>query len=153
MINEIDRSSDLNNKMVGCTAITLAGIAYKNSRFLEYGLALLKKIINTSFDNNYFPKSRNIRQMIFYLKYFILIREWFKESQVSVPEHIDETIYYLGQGYAFVWQNIKSDILYNGNNISNNDNFDNYLKRLGYKFKNENQDVGGYIILKNKKIV
>jgi uncharacterized heparinase superfamily protein len=81
-----------------------------------------------------------------------LIREWFKESQISIPEHIDETIYYLGQGYAFVWQNIKSDILYNGNNISNNDNFDNYLKRLGYKFKNENQDVGGYIILKNKKI-
>ena len=38
--------------------------------------------------------------------------------------------------------------------ITNSDNseFDNYLKRLGYKFKNENQEFGGYIILKNKKI-
>ena len=46
---------------------------------------------------------------------------------------------------------METDFLFNGNNISNNTNFDNYLKRLGYKFKNENQDFGGYIILKNKK--
>ena len=35
--------------------------------------------------------------------------------------------------------------------LSNNNDFDNYLKKLGYKFKNENQEFGGYIILKNKK--
>ena len=34
----------------------LKRIAYKNNRFLGYGLDLLKKIVNTSFDNNYFPK-------------------------------------------------------------------------------------------------
>ena len=34
-------------------------------------------------------------------------------------------------------EDIKSDILYNGNNNSDNIDFDNYLKRLGYKFKNE----------------
>ena len=28
-------------------------------------------------------------------KYFILIREWFKESQIEIPEHLDETIYFL----------------------------------------------------------
>ena len=67
LMNEIDRSSNLNDKMIGCTPISLAGIAYKNNRFLEYGLDLLKRIINTSFDNNYFPRSRNIRQMIYYL--------------------------------------------------------------------------------------
>ena len=81
-------------------------------------------------DNFGFPKSRSIKQLIFYLKYFILIREWFKESQISVPEHIDETIYYLGLGYNFFWQNLSFDILFNGNNISNNSEFDNYLKRF-----------------------
>ena len=40
----------------------------------------------------------------------------------------------------------------NGNNISNNSSFDNYLKRFGYKFKNDNNEFGGYTILKNKKI-
>jgi len=47
---------------------------------------------------------------------------------------------------------LPSNFLFNGNNISNNSDFDNYLKRLGYKFKNENQEFGGYIILKDKKI-
>ena len=69
LINEIDRSLDINDKMIGCSAIVISGISYKNSRFLDYGLNLLKKIINNSFDNNYFPKSRNIRQMVFY--YFL----------------------------------------------------------------------------------
>ena len=31
--------------------------------------------------------------------------------------------------------------------------FDHYLKRFGYKFNNENRELAGYAILKNKKIV
>ena len=153
LINEINKSELVDDKLIGCASIILVGLCYQDEKkYLSFGSNLLKKISKITLDSYGFPKSRSIKQLIFYLKYFILVREWFKESQISVPEHIDETIYYLGQGYAFVWQNIKSDILYNGNNISDNNNFDNYLKRLGYKFKNENQDVGGYIILKNKKI-
>ena len=40
----------------------------------------------------------------------------------------------------------------NGNNISNNIEFDQYLKRFSYKFKNESKEFGGYTILKDKKI-
>ncbi len=153
LINEIDKSKLLDDKLIGCAAIILVGICFKSEKnYISYGLNLLKKISKYSLDNSGFPKSRNIKQLIFNLKYFILIREWFKESQNEIPEHIDETIFHLGQGYAYVWQNIGSDLLFNGNNISNNLEFDNYLKRLGYKFKNENNDFGGYIILKNKKI-
>ena len=43
--------------------------------------------------------------------------------------------------------------LFNGNYISNNNEFDQYLKRFGYTFKNENKEVAGYAILKNKKII
>ena len=153
LINEINRSKFIEDKMIGCASIILVGLCFNNDKkYLSYGINLLKKISKITLDNSGFPKSRSIKQLIFYLKYFILIREWFKESQNNIPEHIDETIYYLGQGYAFVWQNIKSDLLYNGNNISENIDFDNYLKRLGYKFKNDNQDYGGYIILRNKKM-
>ena len=130
--------SEVENKIVGCAAIILTGLSYKDeNKYLTSGLTLIKKIIKSSIDNQGFPKSRNIKQLIFYLKYFILIREWFKESQNIIPEYIDETIYYLGQSYAFIWQNINQDILFNGNNISNNSEFDQYLKRLGYVFKNE----------------
>ena len=154
LINEIKNLSEVENKIVGCAAIILTGLSYKEeSKYLNYGLTLLKKIIKSSIDNQGFPKSRNIKQLIFYLKYFILIREWFKESQNIIPEYIDETIYYLGQSYAFIWQNINKDILFNGNFISKNSEFDQYLKRFGYVFKNENKEIAGYAILKNKKII
>ena len=152
LISEINRSKLIDDKLIGCASIILVGLCYNNEKnYLNFGLNLLKKISKIVLDNYGFPKSRSIKQLVFYLKYFILIREWFKESQVNIPEHIDETIFYLGQGYAFFW-NSSSDFLFNGNNISDNSNFDNYLKRLGYKFKNENQEFGEYIIFKNKKI-
>ncbi len=153
LINEINNSKRINDKIIGCAAIILVGLSYKDEKkYLSYGLNLLKKISNSAFDNNGFTKSRSIKQLVFYLKYFILIREWFKEAQVETPDLLNETIFYLGQGYAFVWQNIKSDILMNGNNISNNNEFDHYLKRFGYKFKNENKEFGGYVILHDKKV-
>ena len=154
LLSEIKNSNDFENKMIGCAAIILTGLAYQNNKnYLGNGLNLLKKIIKSSIDNRGFPNSRNIKQLSFYLKYFIVIREWFKESQNTVPEYIDETIYYLGLSYAFIWQNINHDILFNGNYISNNNEFDQYLKRFRYTFKNENKEVAGYAILKNKKII
>ncbi|MDB4153693.1 heparinase II/III-family protein [Candidatus Pelagibacter sp.] len=154
LLSEIKNSNDFQNKMIGCAAIILTGLAYQNNKnYLDGGLNILKKIIKFSINNQGFPNSRNINQLIFYLKYFIVIREWFKESQNTVPEYIDETIYYLGLSYAFIWQNINHDILFNGNYISNNNEFDQYLKRFGYTFKNENKEVAGYAILKNKKII
>jgi len=154
LLNEMKNSNELENRIVGCAAIILTGLAYKNEKqYLDNGLSLLKNIIKTSIDAQGFTKSRNIRQLIFYLKYLIIIREWFKESQNIIPEYIDENIYYLGSSYAFIWQNIKQDIFFNGNYLSDNKEFDLYLKRLSYTFKNEINELGGYAILKNKKII
>jgi len=153
LINEIGKSDLFEDKIIGSAAIILVGLSYQDQKnYLLNGLDLLKNIIKTSLDAEGFPKSRSVKQLVFYLKYFILIREWFKESQTIVPEYIDETIYYLGQGYAFTWQNINQDILFNGNTISNNSEFDQYLLRLGYKFNSESNELGGYVHLKNKKL-
>ncbi len=153
LIQQLNNSKKIDDKIIGCAAIILVGLCYKEEKkYLSYGLNLLKKISNLTLDNQGFTKSRSINQLIFYLKYYILIREWFKEAQVEIPEIINESIFYLGQGYAFIWQNLNSDVLMNGNNISNNIEFDQYLKRFGYILKNENKDFGGYTILNNKKI-
>ena len=153
LINEIKTSEWISDKMISCSAIILAGLSYKNKdAYLDIGLNLLKKLIRFSFDNDGFPKSRNIRQLNFYLKYFVLIREWLKESQNEIPEFINENIYYLGQAYVFTWQNNKRDLLFNGNHENNSVDFDNYLKRFGYNFKNQDNELGGYAILNNKKI-
>jgi len=153
LLNEINNSGEFENKIIGCAAIILTGLSYNDHKnYLENGLNILKKIIKSSIDNEGFPKSRNIKQLTLYLKYFIIIREWFKESQNIIPDYIDENIYYLGQSYCFAWQNINHDILFNGNYLSNNSEFDQYLKRFGYKFVNENKEHAGYTILKNKNI-
>ena len=153
LINEIEDSEWVDDKMIGCSAIILTGLSYKNKgEYFDIGLKLLKKLVKFSFDKDGFPKSRNIRQLSFYLKYFVLIREWLKESQTEIPEFINENIYYLGQAYAFTWQNNKKDLLFNGSYESNNLDFDNYLKRFGYNFKNKNNELGGYAIINDKKI-
>ncbi|MDA7552535.1 heparinase II/III-family protein [Candidatus Pelagibacter sp.] len=152
LINEIERSELVDDKMIGCAAIILAGLSYRDKdEHLKTGLNLLRKLIKSSFDNNGFPRSRSIRQLCFYLKHFVLIREWFKESQNEIPNFIDENIYYLGQAYAFSWQNNKIDLLFNGNYLTNNHNFDHYLKKFGYNFKNQINELGGYASLNNKK--
>ena len=152
LINEITRSEWVDDKMIGCAAIILTGLSYQDKdEYLRIGLNLLRKLVKSSFDNDGFPKSRSIRQLCFYLKYFILIREWFKESQSEIPDFINENIYYLGQAYAFTWQNNKIDLLFNGNYETNNIDFDHYLKRLGYNFKNQSNELGGYVNLNNKE--
>ena len=103
LINEVNKSKSFDDKLIGCASIILVGLCYQEEkRYLSFGTSLLRKITKLSLDNSGFPKSRNIKQLIFYLKYFILIREWFKESQHNVPEHIDETIYHLGQGLSLI---------------------------------------------------
>ena len=153
LINEINRSKWVNDKMIGCASIILSGLSYKDEKYLSYGLNLLKKIIDFSFDTQNFPKSRNFRQLTFYLKYFILIREWLKESQNEIPEYLNEIIFFLGQNYSFIWQNTNQNLLFNGNHISSNVDFDKYLNFHNYKFKNESNESGGYAILKNKNFI
>ena len=153
LINEINRSELVDDKMIGCTAVILSGLSYKHEKFLNYGLNLLKKIINFSFDQDGFPKSRNFRQLSFYLKYFVLIREWLKESQSEIPEYIDETIFHLGKSYNFIWQSIKQPLLFNGNHEVNHYDFDKYLENHGYRFVNKSNFIGGYAILKNRNFI
>ena len=111
LINEIKRSDNYHDKLIGCSAIILTGISYNDEKYLDFGLELLKKIITSCFDTEYFPKSRNIRQLVFYLKYFIILREFLKESSNEIPGYLDEIIFHLGKGYNFVWGSVKTKFI------------------------------------------
>ena len=152
LINEIKASDWVDDKMISCSAVILAGLSYQEDQYLDVGLNLLKKLAKLSFDSDGFPKSRNIRQLNFCLKCFVLIREWLKESQSEIPEFINENIYYLGQAYVFTSQDNKYDLLFNGNYENNNSDLNNYLGRFGYNFKSQKNELGGYAILNNKKV-
>ena len=153
LINEIKRSDNYHDKLIGCSAIILTGISYNDEKYLDFGLEILKKIITSCFDTEYFPKSRNIRQLVFYLKFFIILREFLKESSNEIPGYLDEIIFHLGKGYNFVWGSLKQSLLFNGNHNSNLEDFDVYLDYQKYSFKSEKRDLGGYGILKNKNVI
>ena len=118
LINEINRSNLVDDKMLGCTAVIITGLSYNHEKFLSYGLNLLKNIINSSFDNQFFPKTRSIRQLVFYLRYFVLIRELLKESFNEIPDYLDEAIFFIGKAYNFIWSSHNESLLFNGNHIS-----------------------------------
>ena len=151
LINEIKRSERLDDKIIGSTAIILVGLAYGDKYYLKFGIDLLKEILKFSLDSTNFPKSRNLRQLVFYLKYIIVIRELLKESQTNIPEFLDEVIFYLGKSYNLLCANKKKGILFNGNFEDSNKDFDDYLNFNKYKFKDNLNELGGYVVLKNKK--
>jgi len=151
LINEIKRTEKLDDKIIGSAAIILVGLTYKDNYYLRFGIDLLKKILNFSLDSSNFPKSRNLRQLVFYLKYLIIIRELLKESQTNIPEFLDENIFYLGKSYNILCSDKRKGILFNGNFEDSNKEFDAYLNFHKYKFKDDANEAGGYIILKNKK--
>ncbi len=151
LINEVKRSERLDDKIIVSTAIILVGLSYGDLYFLKFGIDLLKKILSFSLDSNNFPKSRNLRQLVLYLKYLIIIRELFKESQTNIPEFLDEAIFYLGKSYNLLCGNKKNGMLFNGNFQDSNKEFDDYLNFHKYKFKDDSNEAGGYVVLKNKK--
>ncbi len=151
LINEIKRSKKLDDKIIGSAAIILVGLSYGDNNYLKFGIDLLKQLLNFSLDANSFPKSRNLRQLVFYLKYLIVIREILKESQTNIPDFLDENIFYLGKSYNLLCSNKKNGILFNGNFEDSNKEFDNYLTFHKYKFKDDANEAGGYVLLRNKQ--
>ena len=43
LINEIEKSKLFDDKMIGCAAIILTGLSFKEDKYLNFGLTLLKK--------------------------------------------------------------------------------------------------------------
>ena len=151
LINEISKSDKLDDKIIGSTAIILVGLAYADNYYLKFGIDLLKKLLDFSLDTTSFPKSRNLRQLVFYLKYLIIIREFLKESQTDIPDFLNEKIFYMGKSYNLLCSDKKKGLLFNGNFEESNQEFDNYLNFNKYKFKDDVNEAGGYLILSNKK--
>ena len=151
LINEIKRNNNLDDKIIASTAIILVGLTYGDSFYLKFGVDLLKRILVFSLDKSSFPKSRNLRQLIFYLKYLIVIRELLKESQTNIPDFLKRLYFTLASTIFCANKNV--GILFNGNFGDSNSEFDSYLNLYKYKFKDDTNEVGGYVLLKNKKSV
>jgi len=139
-------------RIICCAAIILSGIIFKENELnFKLGIKELEKAIKNYFDKNGFPKSRNPEEIFICIKYLILVREWFKESQRIIPNFLDEIIFKLGDCYAFLSCSNKQFPLFNGATEINLKEYDIFLKSLKYKFLNKNYEIGDFIAIKKKK--
>ena len=154
LLRNINNEKNYENKIIGCASLILIGLVFSEyKKFNQITLDILKKIIKINFDPNGFPRSRNSQELFECLKYFILIREWIKESQNSIPEFLDEIIYSSGTSFNFINEYLTNTPLFNGSTEYNHENFKSYLSQAGYLFKYKSNLRSGYFILKNKKIL
>ena len=140
------------NKIICCAAIILSGIMF-GEKYINYkiGIKELEKIIKSYFDENGFPKSRNPEEVFICLKYLILIREWFKEAQKTIPDFLNEIIIKCGDCYKILSCENKQFPLFNGATEINHKEYDIFLKNLKYKFSDKKNEVADLIKIKKKK--
>ena len=150
----IDRLDEDENKLVNCSSLILTGLVFESQhKYYRFGLSMLQKFIKNNFNDSGFPKSRNPEELLLCLKYFILIKEWIKESQNQVPDYLEEIIFSCGNSYDFLSSSLDELPLFNGSAEINNEEFKKYLNHLSYKFDDSSKEKDGYAIIKNKKIV
>ena len=141
------------SKIICCSAIILSGLMFKeNATSLKIGVKELEKTVKNYFDENGFPKSRNPEEVFISIKYLILIREWFKESQNIVPDFLNEIILKCGSCYSLLSCSNMQFPLFNGATEINNRDYGIFLKNLKYKFINKNNNIGDLIKIKKKKL-
>ena len=138
---------------IACLAsIILSGLVFKEYyNNYSYGLKELKKIINNFFDKDGFPVNRNSENLVLFLQYFIIIKEWIKNAQEIVPDYLDEII----EKNIICLNSLKNESnilpLFNGTTEKNLSEFLLYLEKLNYISDKKLQFVGQIQIVKNKK--
>jgi uncharacterized heparinase superfamily protein len=140
-------------KIIACSAIILSGLIFKENEInYKNGIKELEKVINSDFDKEGFPKSRNPEEVFISIKYLVLIREWFKESQKQIPDFLNEIIRKCGSCYAMLSCSNKQFPLFNGATEINYQDYDIFLKNLKYKFVNKQYEISELIKIKKKKL-
>ena len=138
---------------ISCLAsIILSGLVFKEYyNNYSYGLKELKKIINNFFDKNGFPVNRNPENLVLFLQYFIIIKEWIKNAQEIVPDYLDDII----ERNIICLNSLRNESkilpLFNGTTEKNLSEFLLYLEKLNYISDKKLQFVGHMQIVKNKK--
>jgi len=139
-------------KIICCSAIILSGIVFsENNSNQKFGIKELEKIVKIYFDKNGFPKSRNPEELFICLKYLILIREWFKEAHISIPEFLSDIIYKCGVCYSMLSSLNKQFPLFNGSTEVDHKNYDVFLKDHKYKFVCKEKEIAELVKIRKKK--
>ncbi len=140
------------NKISSISAIILSGLVFKEyySNYTN-GLKELKKIIEDFFDEDGFPKNRNLENLVIFIQYFILIKEWIKGGQENIPFYLDEIIRKNLICLNSFYNSNKKIPLFNGSTERELTNLFEYLEKLNYRTEKKHSFVGKIQIVTSKK--
>ena len=146
--------SDENKKISSISAIILSGLVFREYyNNYKIGLKELKKLIENFFDKNGFPKNRNFENLVIFVQYFVLIKEWMRGGQEIVPDYLEDIIEKNLVCLNSFNSPLKKLPLFNGSTEKNLDDFLQYLNKLNYNIKKNLKSVGQVQIIKNKKSI
>ena len=146
--------SDENKRISAVSAIIISGLVFREYyNNYKIGLKELKKIIENYFDKSGFPKNRNFENLVIFIQYFVLIKEWIKSGQEIVPDYLEEIIHKNLICVNSLNSPPKKLPLFNGSTDKNLDIFFEFLGKLNYIPKKNLKSVGQFQIIKNKKSV
>mgnify|MGYP001242234514 CR=1 FL=1 len=149
----LNSEKDYSKKIEIVSAILLSGLVFKEySENYHLGVREIDKIIDIFFDKNGFPLSRNLEDLLKFIKFFIIIKESVKDAQKLSLSGLDLILEKnLLCFYAFLTPLNKLP-LFNGCTDLDLKEFIDYLSSFNIKNKKNNmQCLGGFHILKNKK--
>tara|TARA_B100001173_G_scaffold307844_1_gene317070 strand:+ start:562 stop:2208 length:1647 start_codon:yes stop_codon:yes gene_type:complete len=148
----INNLNDENKKISSISLLILSGLVFKEySSYYNIGLKELKRFIDNYFDENGFPTNRNFENLLTFVQYFILIKEWIKSAQETVPEYVEGIIEKNLICLNSLNNPSKKLPLFNGSTDKSLNNFFTYLDKLNYSLKKNLKSVGQVQIVKNKK--
>ena len=148
----INNLNDENKKISSISLLVLSGLVFKEYYvYYKIGLKELKKFIEDYFDENGFPINRNFENLLTFVQYFILIKEWIKNAQEIVPEYLENIVEKNLVCLNSVNNPLKKLPLFNGSTDKSLSNFFLYLDKLNYSSKKNLKSVGQVQIVKNKK--
>ena len=148
----INNLNDENKKISSISLLVLSGLVFKEYYiYYKIGLKELKKFIEDYFDENGFPKNRNFENLLTFVQYFILIKEWIKNAQEVVPEYLENIVEKNLVCLNSVNNPLKKLPLFNGSTDKSLSNFFLYLDKLNYSSKKNLKSVGQVQVVKNKK--
>ena len=148
----INNFNDDNKKISSISLLILSGLVFKEYfAYYKIGLKELKKLTDNYFDVNGFPINRNFENLLTFVQYFILIKEWIKSAQETVPEHLEDIIEKNLICLNSLNNPSKKLPLFNGSTDRSLNNFFNYLDKLNYSLKKNLKSVGQVQIVKNNK--
>ena len=136
------------------TALILSGIIFKEyDENFKIGLKALEKFVKSNFDENGFPLSRSLNDLVFFSKYLILCHENIKDAQVYIPEFLDQIVKKNLSCIKFFKTPNNQTPLFNGAFEGSLKDFEKYLEKIKFKKKDEKSIIGGIFHAKSKQQV